>query len=138
MFEHMGRVGDGVGGIVDDTIAREPLGQVREEGSTDHSHGSHRNSLRLVRVDLGDSLVLNLILYQYFIYGSGDVYIAGVLGYGRSRKLFYVYFVLKTVTSMVCEGSVQCLAVAYAVRFFFRYAHRRLLTVLFYTFFSSS
>uniref|UniRef100_A0A9I9D0Y7 Major facilitator superfamily (MFS) profile domain-containing protein n=1 Tax=Cucumis melo TaxID=3656 RepID=A0A9I9D0Y7_CUCME len=38
----------------------------------------------------------------------------GILGYGRSRTLFYVYFVLKCVTSIVCEGSVQCLAVAYA------------------------
>ena len=43
--------------------------------------------------------------------------IAGILGYGRSRHLFYVYFVLKCVTSTVCEGSVQCLAIAYAVRF---------------------
>ncbi|XP_023545712.1 hippocampus abundant transcript 1 protein isoform X2 [Cucurbita pepo subsp. pepo] len=38
----------------------------------------------------------------------------GILGYGRSRHLFYVYFVLKCVTSTVCEGSVQCLAIAYA------------------------
>ncbi|CAK9312757.1 unnamed protein product [Citrullus colocynthis] len=38
----------------------------------------------------------------------------GILGYGRSRSLFYAYFVLKCITSTVCEGSVQCLAVAYA------------------------
>ncbi|KAA0064852.1 hippocampus abundant transcript 1 protein-like [Cucumis melo var. makuwa] len=38
----------------------------------------------------------------------------GILGYGRSRKFYYVYFVLKCVTSIICEGSVQCLAVAYA------------------------
>ncbi|KAE8652028.1 hypothetical protein Csa_018757 [Cucumis sativus] len=38
----------------------------------------------------------------------------GILGYGRSRELFYIYFVFKCVTSIVCEGSVQCLAVAYA------------------------
>uniref|UniRef100_A0A9I9D0H8 Major facilitator superfamily (MFS) profile domain-containing protein n=1 Tax=Cucumis melo TaxID=3656 RepID=A0A9I9D0H8_CUCME len=38
----------------------------------------------------------------------------GILGYGRSRDLFYIYFVFKCVTSIVCEGSVQCLAVAYA------------------------
>ncbi|KAL0557550.1 hypothetical protein IC582_006094 [Cucumis melo] len=43
----------------------------------------------------------------------------GILGYGRSRKFYYVYFVLKCVTSIICEGSVQCLAVAYAVRIFF-------------------
>ncbi|XP_038884303.1 hippocampus abundant transcript 1 protein-like [Benincasa hispida] len=38
----------------------------------------------------------------------------GILGYGRSRDVFYVYFVLKCITSTVCEGSVPCLAVAYA------------------------
>ncbi|CAK9312759.1 unnamed protein product [Citrullus colocynthis] len=38
----------------------------------------------------------------------------GILGYGRSTDLFYIYFVFKCATSMVCEGSVQCLAVAYA------------------------
>ncbi|XP_038884172.1 hippocampus abundant transcript 1 protein-like [Benincasa hispida] len=38
----------------------------------------------------------------------------GILGCGRSRSLFYVYFVLKCITSTICEGSVQCLTVAYA------------------------
>ncbi|XP_038886004.1 hippocampus abundant transcript 1 protein-like [Benincasa hispida] len=37
----------------------------------------------------------------------------GILGYGRSRDLFYIYFRLKCVTSTICEGSVQCLAVVY-------------------------
>uniref|UniRef100_A0A0A0LQI3 Major facilitator superfamily (MFS) profile domain-containing protein n=1 Tax=Cucumis sativus TaxID=3659 RepID=A0A0A0LQI3_CUCSA len=38
----------------------------------------------------------------------------GILAYGRSRKFYYVYFVFKCVTSIICEGSVQCMAVAYA------------------------
>ncbi|XP_068309727.1 uncharacterized protein [Pyrus communis] len=37
----------------------------------------------------------------------------GILGYSRSKSFFYVYFVVKTLTDMVCEGSVQCLALAY-------------------------
>lgn len=36
-----------------------------------------------------------------------------ILGYGRTRNYFYAYYVLKTLTSMVCEGSVQCLSLAY-------------------------
>ncbi|CAI0435064.1 unnamed protein product [Linum tenue] len=36
-----------------------------------------------------------------------------ILAYSRSRNFFYAYYVLKTITSMVCEGSVQCLALAY-------------------------
>ncbi|CAL1383812.1 unnamed protein product [Linum trigynum] len=36
-----------------------------------------------------------------------------ILAYSRSRNFFYAYYVLKTLTSMVCEGSVQCLALAY-------------------------
>ncbi|CAN0847896.1 Hippocampus abundant transcript 1 protein [Linum grandiflorum] len=36
-----------------------------------------------------------------------------ILAYSRSRNSFYAYYVLKTVTAMVCEGSVHCLALAY-------------------------
>ncbi|KAE8057312.1 hypothetical protein FH972_014013 [Carpinus fangiana] len=37
----------------------------------------------------------------------------GILAYSRERNFFFVYYVLKTLTAMVCEGSVQCLALAY-------------------------
>ncbi|CAB4265508.1 unnamed protein product [Prunus armeniaca] len=37
----------------------------------------------------------------------------GILGYSRNRTFFYVYFVAKTLTAMICEGSVPCLALAY-------------------------
>ncbi|XP_062164856.1 uncharacterized protein LOC133871418 isoform X1 [Alnus glutinosa] len=37
----------------------------------------------------------------------------GVLAYSRERNFFYLYYVLKTLTAMVCEGSVHCLALAY-------------------------
>lgn len=37
----------------------------------------------------------------------------GILAYSRTRNFFYVYFVAKTLTAMVCEGSVHCLALAY-------------------------
>ncbi|CAI0382412.1 unnamed protein product [Linum tenue] len=36
-----------------------------------------------------------------------------ILAYSRSRNFFYAYYVLKTLTAMVCEGSVHCLALAY-------------------------
>ncbi|XAR64226.1 hypothetical protein NMG60_11024487 [Bertholletia excelsa] len=36
-----------------------------------------------------------------------------VLAYNRTKYYFYAYYVLKTLTAMVCEGSVQCLALAY-------------------------
>ncbi|KAK6916765.1 Major facilitator superfamily [Dillenia turbinata] len=36
-----------------------------------------------------------------------------ILAYSRTTRFFYVYFVFKTLTSMVSEGSVQCLALAY-------------------------
>lgn len=38
-----------------------------------------------------------------------------ILSWSRSRNFFYAYYVLKTLTSMVCEGSVHCLALAYVV-----------------------
>ncbi|GKC13743.1 major facilitator superfamily domain protein [Tanacetum coccineum] len=36
-----------------------------------------------------------------------------ILAYSRDKEFFYAYFVLKTFTSMVCEGTVLCLAHAY-------------------------
>ncbi|KAF8410363.1 hypothetical protein HHK36_002891 [Tetracentron sinense] len=36
-----------------------------------------------------------------------------ILGYSRTKTFFYAYYVLKTLTAMVCEGSVHCLALAY-------------------------
>ncbi|KAK6939015.1 Major facilitator superfamily [Dillenia turbinata] len=38
-----------------------------------------------------------------------------ILAYSRTRNFFYFYFVLKSLTAMVCEGSVHCLALAYVV-----------------------
>ncbi|XP_020535467.1 tetracycline resistance protein, class G isoform X2 [Jatropha curcas] len=35
------------------------------------------------------------------------------LAYSRTRYFFYAYYVLRTLTAMVCEGSVHCLALAY-------------------------
>ncbi|XP_015574799.1 tetracycline resistance protein, class H isoform X2 [Ricinus communis] len=35
------------------------------------------------------------------------------LAYSRTTYFFYAYYVMKTLTAMVCEGSVHCLALAY-------------------------
>nr|POF21739.1 hypothetical protein CFP56_74480 [Quercus suber] len=39
----------------------------------------------------------------------------GILAYSRARTFFYVYYVFKTLTAMICEGSVHCLSLAYVV-----------------------
>lgn len=36
-----------------------------------------------------------------------------ILAYNRTKNYFYAYYALRTLTSMLCEGSVQCLALAY-------------------------
>nr|GEZ39030.1 hippocampus abundant transcript 1 protein-like [Tanacetum cinerariifolium] len=41
------------------------------------------------------------------------IFPAVILAYSRDKEFFYAYFVLKTFTSMVCEGTVLCLAHAY-------------------------
>ncbi|KAF3538766.1 hypothetical protein F2Q69_00022670 [Brassica cretica] len=38
-----------------------------------------------------------------------------ILAYSRETSVFYIYYVLKTFTSIFCEGSVFCLALAYVV-----------------------
>lgn len=37
------------------------------------------------------------------------------LAFSRTKSYFYVYYVLRIFTGMVCEGSVLCLALAYVV-----------------------
>ncbi|KAJ0025121.1 hypothetical protein Pint_09307 [Pistacia integerrima] len=36
-----------------------------------------------------------------------------ILAYSRTRGFFYAYYILRTLTAMVCEGSVHCLSLAY-------------------------
>ncbi|KAI8012891.1 Hippocampus abundant transcript 1 protein [Camellia lanceoleosa] len=36
-----------------------------------------------------------------------------ILAYSRTKEYFYAYYVVKTLTAMVCEGTVYCLALAY-------------------------
>ncbi|XP_044512278.1 tetracycline resistance protein, class H isoform X2 [Mangifera indica] len=36
-----------------------------------------------------------------------------ILAYSRTTGFFYAYYILRTLTAMVCEGSVHCLSLAY-------------------------
>lgn len=36
-----------------------------------------------------------------------------ILAYSRTTNFFYAYYVLRTLTAMICEGSINCLALAY-------------------------
>ncbi|XP_008791950.2 hippocampus abundant transcript-like protein 1 isoform X2 [Phoenix dactylifera] len=36
-----------------------------------------------------------------------------ILAYDRSRAYFYAYYIIKMLTGMFCEGSMQCLSLAY-------------------------
>lgn len=38
-----------------------------------------------------------------------------ILAYSRTKYYFYAYYALRTLISMICEGSVQCIALAYVV-----------------------
>lgn len=39
----------------------------------------------------------------------------GILAYGRTKGYFYAYYITKTLTGMLCEGSMMCLSLAYVV-----------------------
>lgn len=41
--------------------------------------------------------------------------IKGILAYGRTKGYFYAYYVTKTLTAMVCEGTMMTLSLAYVV-----------------------
>uniref|UniRef100_A0A3Q7H7N1 Major facilitator superfamily (MFS) profile domain-containing protein n=2 Tax=Solanum lycopersicum TaxID=4081 RepID=A0A3Q7H7N1_SOLLC len=36
-----------------------------------------------------------------------------ILAYRRTKKFYYVYYVLRTLTGMICDGGIQCVALAY-------------------------
>nr|CAB3500255.1 unnamed protein product [Digitaria exilis] len=37
----------------------------------------------------------------------------GILAYGRTKAYVYAYYITKTLTAMVCEGTMMCLSLAY-------------------------
>lgn len=45
----------------------------------------------------------------------GLILIKGILAYGRTKGYFYAYYVTKTLTAMVSDGSMMCLSLAYVV-----------------------
>ncbi|KAG9149030.1 hypothetical protein Leryth_010645 [Lithospermum erythrorhizon] len=42
-----------------------------------------------------------------------SIFPLAILAYERTKYYFYAYYILRTLISMVCEGSVPCLALAY-------------------------
>ncbi|KAK6784421.1 hypothetical protein RDI58_017876 [Solanum bulbocastanum] len=36
-----------------------------------------------------------------------------ILAYRRTKKFYYFYYVLRTLTGMICDGGIQCVALAY-------------------------
>ena len=44
--------------------------------------------------------------------------VSAVLAWNQSRESVYVYYVLRTISFIISQGSIFCIAVAYAVRVF--------------------
>lgn len=42
-----------------------------------------------------------------------SIFPLAILAYSRTKYYFYAYYILRTLISMICEGSVPCLALAY-------------------------
>lgn len=42
-----------------------------------------------------------------------SIFPLAILAYSRTKYYFYAYYALRTLISMICEGSVQCIALAY-------------------------
>uniref|UniRef100_A0A5B7ALY3 Putative hippocampus abundant transcript-like protein 1 n=1 Tax=Davidia involucrata TaxID=16924 RepID=A0A5B7ALY3_DAVIN len=73
-------------------------------------------------IGLGTLVIMPLVGNLSDIYGRKDMLMIPmtltviplvILAYSRAKNFFYAYYVLKTLTAMVCEGSVHCLALAY-------------------------
>lgn len=63
-----------------------------------------------------DYLCLYTILVQEKCANQRVAGTKAVLSYSRSTAFVYIYFVLRTISVVVSEGSTTCLALAYVVR----------------------
>ncbi|RVW38498.1 hypothetical protein CK203_085278 [Vitis vinifera] len=78
-------------------------------GSTGRRVGSVEKKLEIQSVTIQDYL---------FIIQIGSIHLEAyparaILAYSRTTTSFYAYFVIRTLTAMVGEGSINCLALAY-------------------------
>ena len=64
---------------------------------------------------------LNIFLYEETKSGiiRLKILLAVILGYRRDTHFFYMFYIIKILTALVCEGAVDCLASAYVVTLLF-------------------
>ncbi|KAA8537470.1 hypothetical protein F0562_027078 [Nyssa sinensis] len=91
-------------------------------GKDECSLAIYLSGIQQVIIGLGTLVIMPLIGNLSDIYGRKDMLMIPmsltiiplvILAYSRAKNFFYAYYVLKTLTAMVCEGSVHCLALAY-------------------------
>lgn len=69
-------------------------------------------------------LIISLNIFLYEEIKSGIIrlkilFLAVILGYKRDTHFFYMFYIIKILTALVCEGTVDCLASAYVVTLLF-------------------
>lgn len=72
-------------------------------------------SLELVH-ETPSSLIHIFLFMVYINIFTHTVHVyAAILAWERTTNFFYAYYVLKTITAMVCEGGVLCISLGYLV-----------------------
>ncbi|CAH9145307.1 unnamed protein product [Cuscuta epithymum] len=73
-------------------------------------------------IGLGSLVIMPLVGNLSDIYGRKtmltiplalSIFPLVIMAYSRSKYYFYAYYILRTLIAMVCDGSVQCIALAY-------------------------
>jgi len=67
--------------------------------------------------DFSTSMVVCLLM-DFHVLSSLYMLTAALLVWRQSAEFVYAYYVIRTISNIISQGSIFCIAVAYAVRFF--------------------
>ncbi|CAH9087030.1 unnamed protein product [Cuscuta europaea] len=91
-------------------------------GKDECSLAIYLSGIQQAIIGLGSLVIMPLVGNLSDIYGRKTMFTIPltlsifplvIMAYSRSKYYFYAYYILRTLIAMVCDGSVQCIALAY-------------------------
>lgn len=67
-----------------------------------------------IGMNFSNSIILSLLMDFYFL----CTFVAALLAWHQSEEFVYAYYVVRTISYIISQGSIFCISIAYVVRFF--------------------